>query len=174
HFQSAYSSSASVFLARRMGIRWFLNVHGGGSYSVVTHQASGTPIGSQVIGGGSLGFRAGMHTLVGSSERSSSDPFGFAVGTISTASGAWSWHHPGSRWGLSVSGGQQQTRNTGFVSLSGWQASGGVNTSLNANASMSLQYVYIDSMGAYLGTVNHLTAHSIRVSMGWAPQNVNR
>jgi hypothetical protein len=174
HFQSVYSNTASAFLGRKMGMHWFLNVHGGGTYGFVTQQAVGTPKTSQAIGGGALGFRTGLYTLVASYDRSASDSFGFAVGTITSMSGAWSWHHPGSRWSIFASYGQQQTRNTGFTSLCGWQMSSGLNTSLNEHTSLSLQYVYMDSSGTYLGTYNHLAVQSVRLSFGWAPQAVNR
>jgi hypothetical protein len=174
HFQAAYGSTAGASLGRKMGMHWFLNVHGGVSYNVVTQQTFGTPKTRQMVGGGSLGFRPGMHTLVASYDRSGSDSFGFAVGTVTTTSAAWSWHPAGSRWAISASFGEQQTRNTGFSSLSAWQAGGGITTGLNTHMTLSAQYVYMSNTGTYLGTFNNLAVQSVRLSLGWAPQIAQR
>jgi hypothetical protein len=174
HFQGVYSSTASASLGRKMGIHWFLRIQGGGTYGVVTQQVYGTPRTSQMVGGGSLGYRAHSYTLVASYDRSANDTFGFAVGTITTMSGAWNWHLPGSRWSVSTSFGEQEMRNTGFASLSGWQATAGLTTNLNPHTTLTAQYVYLASAGTYAGTFNSLGIHSVRITLGWAPQSVQR
>jgi hypothetical protein len=173
-YQDAYTGTASASLSRKMGERWFLRAYGGGTYTDVTQQTFGTPKTSQVIGGGSIGFRTFSHSLVASYQRAANDTYGFAVGTVTTMSGAWNWRRAGSRWSVSASFGEQQTRNTGFESLSGWQASGGVSTTLNPHTTLSAQYVYMNSSGTYLGVFNSLAVQSVRVSLGWAPQAVQR
>ena len=80
----------------------------------------------------------------------------------------------GSRWGLSASFAQQQTRNAGFASLSGWQASGGISESLSLRTTLSAQYVYLQDAGTYAGVYNNYSVQSIRLSLGWAPQPVQR
>lgn len=172
HFQGVYTSSASASVGRKMGMHWFLSGHGGGTYNVVTQQTLGAPKTRQIIGGGSLGFQTGMHTLVASYDRSGSDTFGFAVGTITTMSGAWNWHQAGSRWGVFASYGEEQTRNAGFASLSGWQGSGGINLAFTPRTSLSAQYVYMNSAGSYLGTYTNIAVQSVRLSLGWSPQTV--
>jgi hypothetical protein len=174
HYQDAYTGSASASLSRKMGERWFLRAYGGGTYSDVTQQTFGTPKTSQITGGGSIGFRTLSHSLVASYQRAASDTYGFAVGTVTTMSGAWNWRRAGSRWSVFASFGEQQTRNTGFESFSGWQASGGVSTTLNPHTTLSAQYVYMNSSGIYLGVFNSLAVQSVRVSLGWAPQAVQR
>lgn len=170
HYQSAYVSTATASFGRKMGMHWFLRMQAGGTYSDITEQTIGRAKASQIVGGGSLGFQAHSQTLVASYNRTSTDNFGFAVGTITSTSGAWSWRRPGSRWGLSASFAQQQTRNTGFASLSGFQAGGGVNSSLNHNMSLSAQYVYLHDGGDYAGVFNTFSVQSVRLSLGWAPQ----
>ncbi len=173
-YQSAYISSATASLGRKMGMHWFLRVQGGGTYSDFTQQTIGTPKTSQAVGGGSLGFKTHTHTLVASYERTATDTFGYAVGTITMMSGAWNWRRTGSRWGLSTSFGEQQTRNAGFESISGWQASGGITTSLNPQSTLSAQYVYLHDVGDYAGVFNNFSVQSVRLSLGWTPQAVQR
>lgn len=174
HYQSAYVSSATGSFGRKMGMRWFLHAQGGGAYTQVTQDTIGTPKATQIVGGGSLGFQTHTHTLVASYNRTASDTFGFAVGTVTAMSGAWNWRRLGSRWGLSASFAQQQTRNAGFASLSGWQASGGISESLSLRATLSAQYVYLQDAGTYAGVYNNFSVQSIRLSLGWAPQPVQR
>jgi hypothetical protein len=174
-YQSAYITSAMGSLGRKMGMRWFLRVQGGASYSDFTEQQTiGTPKATQIIGGGSLGFQTLTQTLVATYNRTASDNFGFAVGTITAMSGAWSWRRIGSKWGLSTSFAQQQTRNAGFTSLSGWQASGGISNTLSPRTTLSAQYVYLHDVGYYAGVYNNYSVQSVRLSLGWAPQSAQR
>jgi hypothetical protein len=169
-YQGAYVTNASASIGRKMGIHWFLAAHAGGSINQVISQTYGAPKSKNVIGGGSLGFRTYQHTLIGSYERSSMDAYGLAIGTNTTLTAAWNWRRPGSRWNVFTSFGQQQVRNTGYASLSGWQASGGIAQSLNAHMHMSAQYVYLSNSGGYLRNVTNLAVHSVRVSLSWAPE----
>ena len=174
HFENVYTTTTTAFVGRKIGQSWFLNVHGGGTYNIVTQQSFGSPVGRQIIGGGSLGFRTGMNTFVGSYDRTGADGYGVAVGTITTTSGSWSWRQPGSRWGLFASFGEVQTRNAGFMSLSGWEGSGGINMALNPHTFLTAQYVYMNNTGTYLGTYASMAIQSVRLSLGWAPQTVQR
>jgi hypothetical protein len=171
-YQNAYSTNSTVSVGRKMGMHWFLRVRGGGSITQMTQNTYGTPASRQVIGGSSIGFQTYTQTLVASYDRTSADAYGFAVGTNTTATGSWSWRRPGSRWSIFASGGQNQIRNTGFASLSGWEASGGISGRLNAHSTLSAQYVYFNSQGNYVGNLNSMIAHSVRLSLGWNPQTV--
>ena len=171
-YQSAYSTNGTVSVGRRMGMRWFLGIHGGGSVIQITEHSYGTPASRQVIGGGSIGFRTYAQTFAASYDRTSSDTYGFALGTNITATGSWNWRRPGSRWTIFASGGQQQMRGTGYANISGWQASGGVSGRLNAHSSLSAQYVYFNSQGDYVGNLSSMIAHSVRLTLSWNPQTV--
>jgi hypothetical protein len=173
-YQSAYVNSATASLGRKMGMHWFLRMQGGYTYSLVTQQTIGLPKTSQIVGGGTLGFQTHAHTLVASYNRTATDTFGLAVGTITMMSGGWNWRRTGSKWGISASFGEQQTRNAGFTSLSGWQATGGVTANLNPHMTMSAQYVYLQDAGDYAGVFNNYSVQSVRFSLGWAPQAVQR
>jgi hypothetical protein len=171
--QSGYTSSASFSIGRKMGMHWFLRGHiGEALIDSSTLQGSLSP--RQTVGGGSIGFQTYAHTLLGSFERSSSDIFGFAIGGNTTVSAAWSYHRHGSPWSLFASFGQNQIRNAGFVSVDGWQASGGLTDSFSKNTSMALQYSYVSSSGNYVGNLNRFTAHSVRLSLNWTPAGALR
>ena len=171
-YQSAYITNGAFSVGRKMGMHWFLGLHGGGSVIQTLQHTYGAPVRRLVIGGGSIGFRTYAQTFVASYDRTSSDAYGFAIGTTTTATGSWNWRRPGSRWTISASGGQQQMRGTGFAGMSGWQASGGISGSLNAHTSLSAQYVYFNSRGNYVGNLSNLIAHSVRLSLSWSPQIV--
>jgi hypothetical protein len=169
-FQNAYVSTATVSVGRKMTEHWFVDFSGGGSVIQVTKQPAGTPQTRQIVGNGSLGYRAYRHTLVASYNRSSSSSYGFSAGTNTAAGASWNWHRPGSLWSMFAGFGQQQTRNTGFASFSGWQTSTGFSRTLSEHTIVSAQYVYLSSSGNYLGTLQNLSIHSLRVSFGWNPQ----
>jgi hypothetical protein len=169
-YQNGYSTNAYASIGRKMGLHWFLSAHGGGSTSELSNQLYGTPRTKNVIGGGTIGFRTFQHTLIGTYDRTSSDVYGLAVGTTTTLSAGWNWRRPGSRWSVFTSFGKQQSRDTGYMSLSGWEASGGVAQSLTSQARLSAQYVYLSNSGNYLGNTTNLAVQSIRVSLSWAPQ----
>ena len=173
-FQAAYISTANAFFGRKMGSHWFLRAQGGATDSQMTQQTYGAPRTRQMVGGGSLGFQTLSNTLVATYDRSASDTFGIAVGTITTLNGAWHWRRVGSRWSVFTSVAQEQMRNTGFTSLSGWQTSAGITTNLNSHSTLTAQYVYLNSAGTYLGAPSNLVVQSVRLSMGWAPQGVQR
>jgi hypothetical protein len=124
------------------------------------------------VGGASLGFKTYQHTLVASYDRSAADTFGFAAGTVTNAAGSWSWHHPGSSWNLNTSFGEEQIRNSGFFSTSGWQASMGISETLNDHTNLTAQYVYLQSRGSFAGQVTRIDVHSARLSFGWSPKRV--
>jgi hypothetical protein len=171
-YQNAYTTNGTASLGRKMGMRWFLGIHGGGSVTQTIQSTYGTPVSRQVIGGGSIGFRTYTQTFMASYDRSSSDTYGFAVGTNTTATGSWNWRRPGSRWTIFAGGGQNQIRNAGFASISGWEASGGISGTLNPHTSISAQYVYFNAQGNYAGNLDNMIAHSVRLSLSWNPQTV--
>jgi len=173
-YQNGYVTSYGGSIGRKMSARWFLSVHAGGSYAHMKQQTYGIPQTNTVVAGASIGFRTYQHTLIASVERSGSDPFGFATGVNTSLNAGWNWQRPGSRWSLFAGLSQQQTRNTGYLTLSGWQASGGIAQRLNSNMQMSVQYAYLNSSGDYLGTLTKVGAHSVRASLSWTPAPVIR
>jgi hypothetical protein len=169
-YQGGYVTTAGASIGRKMSTHWFLSVHGGGSLDHLTSQLYGTPKTTQAIWGGSIGFRTYQHTLVGSYDHTSRDTYGLAIGTTTMLTATWNWHRPGSRWSVFTSYSQQQLRNTGYSSLSGWEATGGVTQNLSSHTRMSVQYAYLSNAGNFLGNISNLAIQSVRVSMSWMPQ----
>ncbi len=175
-YLSSYGTTVTASAGRKMGMHWFLRGEAGGSFAQVTQQTYGAPKTQNVIGGGSVGYQLYTNTFLASYNRSSFDQYGFSLGTNTTLSGAWKWHRRGSGWSMSASFGQQQMRNNGFASISGWQASTGLSRKLADNATLSAQYVYLSSAGSYVGNLNNqsYSVQSVRVSLNWAPQVFGR
>jgi len=168
-YQNAYTTTAAASLGRMMGTHWFMRASGGAAYSVVVQQQQGVPKNLQVITSGSVGYGLQAQTFLAMYNRSSMDANGFAIGTNTNLGGAWSWHRPDRRWNMAVNFGQQQVRNTGFTSLSGW--SGGVSwyTHLSGGVMLTTQYVYSNSTGTYLGNTTKIAINSVRLTIGWVP-----
>lgn len=172
-FQRARGVNTSASLGRKMGQRWFMRVYAGAS-NTQSLRAGVIPPGSQVIGGGSLGWRGYAQTVAATYDRGSYDTFGFAAGTNTTITAAWKRQRPGSRWTTFAAFAQQQMRNTGFASLSAWRASGGISMQLQRQVGVTLDYSHIRSVGTYAGQFNEFTADSVRLSFGWMPASLAR
>jgi hypothetical protein len=170
--QKDYLTSASASIGRKMGPHWFMSAHGGGSISQAESQSYGTPKARNVIGGGQIGFRMTQSTLAAAFNRSSYDDYGFAVGTVSIYSATWFFHPMAGHWTFFTTFAEQQIRNTGFLSLSGWQTSGGVSRNLSSHVVMTSQYSYMSSAGTYLGIPSNFGVSSVRVSMSFRPQGM--
>jgi len=168
HYQSAYLSTASASIGRKMGEHWFLNVSGGYTNSRATKQTGALPS-NLLIGGGSIGYKTYRHTLTAAYSRSSTDSYGI-IGTAISARGSWRWYHPGSGWALTSSFAQEQTSNTGFVNLSGWQASSGLTRKITDRSFLTAQYAFLTGSSTYAGIPANLQVHSVRLSMDWSPQ----
>ena len=172
-FEGFYAGTATASFGRKMGMHWFLKGNGGVTITQITQQYVGTPRTRQIIGGGSLGFKTYTNSFLGAYNRAASDGYGF-VGTYTTLSGSWNHHRPGSRWSMSANFSQQQMRDTGFESLSGWAASGGITEKLSDRTEMQAQYVYFSTWGRYLETPSSFSMQSVRLSMNWTPHPVQR
>jgi hypothetical protein len=168
HYQGAYLSTASASIGRKMGEHWFLNLNGGYYYTRETKQVTSLPS-NQVVGGGSLGFKTYQHTFTASYERTSTNSYGI-IGTVTMVGSSWSWHHPGSGWALMASFSEEQTRNTGFVSLSAWQAASGLTRKITDRSTLTAQYAFLRGNSIYSGVPANLAVHSVRLSVGWSPQ----
>jgi len=168
-YQDAYVTTANVSIGRKMGAHWFMGGHVGGAISKITSQTYGAPRTNQMVGGGNIGFRTYRHALVGAYERSASGSFALAVGVNTTISAGWNWHRPGSQWSVFTSFAEQQFRNNGFASLSGWEASGGIAERLNAHSELTVQYVYLTNTGNFFGNFSNFAVQSIRMAVSWTP-----
>ncbi len=168
-YQEALVTTGTVSFGRKMGERWFLRVYGGGSTSDYLQQSIGQAKTTQAVGGGSLGFQMVTHTLTATYDRSATNSYGFSVGTNTNLNASWSWHKVGSPVTVFTGFSQQQQRSTGFLSISGWDASGGVSVNLGSQVSTSLTYAYLDTSARYPANQYNITTHSIRASLSLAP-----
>jgi len=169
-YQTSYSTTANVFFGRKMGAHWVLRASGGATRTQYTEQLYGGARGLQGTANGSLGFKFRAQTLSANYDLSASDSYGFATGTNTSMSAAWNWHRPGSKVTMFSSFGRQKVSNTGYLGITGWQAAAGASVSLSRETYLTAQYVYLDSASQFLGVSNSLTAHSVRVSLGWSPR----
>src|SRR5262249_10276458 len=64
--QDAYTTSASGFIGRTIGRRWFAQVHGGGGFITNIHSHYPSSAGTSPVFGGSLGYRTSAHGFLGS------------------------------------------------------------------------------------------------------------
>jgi hypothetical protein len=170
NYQKIYGTVATVSLGRKMGQHWLLRGHGGTVFGTFSNQSYGLSSRPPVIGGGSVAFQLQNQTFLGTYNRSAFDSYGYGAGTSTNMSAAWSWHRPRAWWRMTAQAGQHQIRNTGFASLSGWQASAGLSGRLKEHISLSANYVYFSSTGTYAGIFNSFSFSGLRVSLGWAPQ----
>lgn len=161
-------TSASATLGRKMGERWFMSAHGGGSVVKGVSQTYAQK-GEHIIGGGQVGFRTAQSTLSASYNRSTVDDFGLAVGTVSVYGVAW-FFRPVGRWMFSTTFAEQQLKNTGFLNLTGWSASAGLMRSIGNKVMTNTQYSYMSSSGTYLGIPANFGVSSVRFSLSWRPQ----
>ena len=173
-YQETSISTATASFGRKMGSRWFLRMYGGGSYNKFLKQSYGQPNMLQAVGGGSLGFQMRTQTLTATYDRTAASGYGFAVGTTTNLLASWSWRRRGSRFGLFSSFGQLQQRNTGFLSISGWQAAGGLSENFGSQTEVSLQYVYLDTTARYPASLYNIATNSVRISLNWSPQHMRR
>jgi hypothetical protein len=173
-YQRAYTTSANASFGRKMSEHWFLRMYGGGAFNKVTDHRYGQPKQRQWVGGGALGFQTWAHTLLASYDRSAMDSYGLAVGSNTSMLGSWNYHRRDASWNLFASGGQQQVRSTGYVGISGWEASTGWSKRLTGHVNLSAQYVYMNSKSSFGSLREHLRVHSVRLSLGWAPQPQER
>jgi len=169
-YQGSYTTAANAFFGRKMGTHWVLRANGGATRTQYTEQLYGGARALQGVGGASLGFKFRAQTLSANYDLSASDSYGFATGTNTSTNVAWNWHRPGSKVSMFSSFGRQKTSNTGYLSITGWQVAAGTSVSLSRETYLTAQYVYLDSASQFLSVSNGLTAHSVRVSLGWSPR----
>jgi hypothetical protein len=170
-YMTSYTTTATASFARKMGIHWFTRVYAGGSYTDMVRSTFNAPITRQIVGGGTLGFRTRSNTLAGTYDRTAMNGYGYTTGTTTNTMGSWAWNRRGSRWSLFAGFGQEQVRSTGFLSITGWQSSAGASAYLGAQMMLTAQYSYLDSTGKFLGTLDNVSIHSVRLTLGWVPQH---
>ena len=168
-YQQATSTSTSASLGRKMGKNWFLTGNLGGSFNQNLNQSLGSTPQRQMTGGGSIGYRTQTHTFLARYVRSGFDAITAVTGANTNYAGAWSWRRPRSSWGFHASYTRNQTSNTGFSNLYGWQTRGGISHTLSHQMTLLIDTSYLDSHAIFQTVTNTVKVHSVRVSVGWTP-----
>ena len=167
----AYTTTSMATFGRAFGIHWVLQLHGGVGF---TNPAGQNYYAIQTkplpVAGGSLAFKATSHTLLGSIDRTVSDPYGLGASTSSTATVAWRWRRYSSLWSLQSSLSWQQLQGNVVVNTSGWRATAGLNRELRPHLSMLWQYTYLKYSGGLETSVYSFSESAVRVSMIWTLQ----
>jgi hypothetical protein len=167
--QRSYGTTSTVSLGRKMGQHWFLTAYGGGTFTRQAQSVAGLGPSRQIIYGGSAGFQTKANTLLANYNRSGFDQANAIIGTNTLIGISWAWRLPLSTWRLNASFDRNETSSASLRSLSGWRASGTVSKSLGWNLSLSVNYVYLQSKGVYLGFTNLVDMDGVRVVLGWTP-----
>lgn len=163
--QDAYTTTSRATLGRTLGRRWFIQIHGGVGVSNLVRQTSFAPSTKpHPVAGGSLGFKAFSHTLLGSFDRTVNDAYGLGASTNSSATASWRWGRPGRAWWLESSVGWQRLEGNAFTNISGWRTSAGFGRAVGAHLALLTQYAYLhyERKPAY-----NLSQSAVRVSLVW-------
>jgi hypothetical protein len=170
--ENANISTAMATIGRILGKKWTVQAHGGiginkpigQSYYAI--QSSASP-----VGGGSVGFKSGSSTLLGSFDYSVADTYGAGASSTSTVNVAWLWKRPGSFWSVQTNlSWQRLAGSTSSYNTSGWKAAAGLNRVLGPHFSMLWQYTYLEYSGGLTGSAYSLSESAVRISMVWTPQ----
>lgn len=170
--QDAYTSTALASIGRTLSRRWFAQVHGGvGTTNAVRQSAFSVSNQPHPAFGGSLGFKTFSQTLLGSYDRTVSDPYGSGASTTSSVSGSWRWRQPGHAWWLESSVSWQRLAgsalgNAALTNTSGWNVSAGLGRAFGTHVALHAQYSYL-VFGTY--SSQNLSQNAVRVSLVWSP-----
>jgi hypothetical protein len=169
-YEDAYYSQASVFVSRTLSRRWFATAQGGGGYIDPVRQLSGFRPGPQYLAGGTIGFKTYSHTFLASVQRSFADTYGLGGTSAISASGAWNWTRPGSRWQTGASFGETRLLGGVLPQMNSWLAGVTFGRALTRQTNLLAEYSYIRYTGGpganYLAA---LTPTAVRLTFTWTP-----
>jgi hypothetical protein len=173
-FDQAYTSSATAFIGRTMGRRWFAQARAGGG--LVTQISSQYPSsgGATPVYGATLGYKTYAHSFLASYDRTVGQSYGVGAADTTTYNAAWRWSRPGRSWGLTSNYMRQQFTGGGFGDVTGWRAAFGVTRQMGQHAVLETAYTYAayysnSSLAPYNSTQN-----AVRVTVEWIPQGQER
>jgi hypothetical protein len=169
--EDTYTTTSQATFGRTIGRQWVIQLHGGVGVTNLVGQTSYVVATKPLpAAGGSLAFKTTSHTILGSFDRTVSDPYGLGASTSSTGTATWRWRHPGSFWSLQSSFSWQQLQGNALASTSGWRATAAVNRAFGPHFDMLWQYTYLNYSGGLQTSVYTLSESAVRVSILWTPQ----
>lgn len=180
-FGEAVSSSASVFLNRRLSRFWSARVEGGAGYVSVDGansffaRAGNGNGGATWLAGGEVNYRYGGHQFGASLRRSVGDSMGLASMSTVSAGLNWQWTNPRMPWVFS--GGASYSRSDWGaqlfdVSSTAFESTllqGGVTRSLSATTALSTGYYFGRYDSPLRGLLTGVTVHRVQASFLWRP-----
>lgn len=173
--EDAYTTTSQATYGRTLASHWTMQLHAGvgfnnplKTYYVGTNYVSAT--GPRPVAGGSLGFKTGNQTLLGSFDRTVNDSYGLGTSTSSTSTAAWRWRRPQSRWSLQCSFSWQQLQGGALTNTSGWRATGTVGRAFGTHLAGLWQYTYLTYSGGLQTSAYSLNESAVRFSLVWTAQ----
>jgi hypothetical protein len=164
-----YTATASGSIARKMGRRWFAHASAGVGKAYYGRQLVEISSRPTWVSGAGVGFSHYSHTLVASYSRSAGDAFGLGANASTAVTGAWQWGRPGRFWKPWAAIGYNRYHGGAVNRMEGWMASAGLSRALTRTTGLSLSYAYLSNRGEFLGVSRQISAHSVRLTLGWSP-----
>lgn len=165
-----YTSIAQATFGRTIGQAWILQAHGGFS---VTDSLGRVRAPAQVTpaptGGGSLAYKAGAHTLLGSFDRATAETYGLGASTTSAANATWHWRPPSNAWWLEAGISWQQFSGGALSTISGWRSSFSWNRMAGTHTVLQTQYVYANYSSGPPASRYRSSQNAVRVTVTWMP-----
>lgn len=171
NLEDVYVNTATISLARTMGIDWFCQIQGGTGFVTAIRQVNPQPAGPQYLASGSIGYKRRAHTFMVSVSRSISDTYGLGASANISASGAWNWKRPGSSWMLSGNFAEQRLTGMQLVPIDSWTVTGGVSRLIGRRAMVTTEYAYLSAIHLANIALTQGGQQSVRLTVSWSPHN---
>jgi hypothetical protein len=172
--EDAYASYASAFIGRKMGRRWFVQLHGGGGFITPIRSHYAISRGTMPVFGGNLGYKTYAHTFLVSQERTLSQSYGVGAATTTATNAAWHWARPGRSWGASSDYMRMQFSGGPFGNLNAWRAGFGVNRRVGEHLMLQTGYSYASYASNSPLSPYNSSQHAVRLTVMWTPAGERR
>jgi hypothetical protein len=168
-YENVYNTQGSVSVSRMLTQRWFTQGMVGVGSIVPLNNAPGISSGPQQEYGGSLGYKFGSQSLLGSFNRSVSDVYGLGAYASESSSGAWNYHRTGATIALSGAFGYTRLLGPAFPNWSTWTAHFSVSKNLDRHTAVSLSYSFMQYPQTIFLQAPNLSENGLLLSMSWTP-----
>jgi hypothetical protein len=165
----AYTTTATGWVARNMGRRWFVQLRGGAGYIEPVRATFEQDRRPRYLAGASLGFKTRAHALLASHDRSVGDAYGLGSHRTDTTTGSWRWGRPGRTWWLYANTSRQRSYGSRWAELNGWLAGGGLARTVSRTTVLQTEYAYLSNTGRLTGSRPQASVHAVRLVLSWSP-----
>jgi hypothetical protein len=171
--QNFYTTTSVGTWGRALGRHWLLQLLGGvGVTTFVAPSLNTFPTEPHPIVSGTLIYKTGEHTLMGSYARRTSDEYGFGASTTSSADATWRWGRHGRPWWVESNFGWQQLYGSGVSNISGWRVTAALNQRLTPHLVLRTQYAYLGFGGGLQMAGSHFSQNAVRFEVTWISRPV--